>query len=79
MIEEKKISCQDVMQHICENLGTELNTDKCKEIKEHLEMCPHCQNYFKSVEITIDCYRKHNVELPPDAHKRLIDFLGLEE
>jgi hypothetical protein len=79
MIEKKSISCHDVMQHICKNLGTELESEKCREIKEHLESCSHCQEYFKSVEITIDCYRKYNVELPPDAHKRLIDFLGLEE
>ena len=79
MIEEKKINCNDVRQHICENLGTELESEKCKEIKKHLEICSHCQSYYKSVEVTIDCYRKYNVELPPDAHKRLIDFLGLEE
>ena len=79
MIEDKKISCQDVMRHVCENLGSELDTERCHEIKEHLEFCLQCQNYFKSVEITIDCYRTYNVELPSDAHKRLIDLLGLDE
>ncbi len=79
MNDSRKITCQDVMQHICENLGSELNTEKCREIKQHLDNCPECQNYFKSVEITIDCYRRYNVELPDDAHKRLLDFLGLRD
>jgi len=75
----QKINCKDVMQHICESLGEELNSEKCIEIKNHLEECTDCQNYFKSVEITIDCYRKYNVELPAEAHDRLMKFLGLEE
>lgn len=79
MKEQKKINCVDVMKHVCENLDQDLDAEKCKEIREHLESCTHCQNYFKSVEITIDCYRKYNVELPTDAHKRLVKFLGLED
>lgn len=76
---EQKIDCKDVMRHICESLSEELNSEKCVEIRNHLEKCPECQNYFKSVEITIDCYRKYNVKLPDDAHGRLMKFLGLDE
>lgn len=76
---EKNIDCKDVMRHICESLSEELNSEKCVEIKKHLEKCPECQNYFKSVEITIDCYRKYNVKLPEDAHSRLMKFLELDE
>jgi predicted anti-sigma-YlaC factor YlaD len=76
---EQKIDCKDVMKHICESLSEELNSEKCVEIRKHLERCPECQNYFKSVEITIDCYRKYNVKLPEDAHNRLMKFLELDE
>ena len=76
---EQKIDCKDVMRHICESLSEELNSEKCVEIRNHLEKCQECQNYFKSVEITIDCYRKYNVKLPDDAHGRLMKFLGLDE
>jgi predicted anti-sigma-YlaC factor YlaD len=76
---EKKVTCKEVMSHICESLGEDLNSEKCVEIKTHLDGCPECQNYFKTVEFTIDCYRNYNIELPQDAHDRLIDFLGLEE
>ncbi len=74
-----KIKCKEAMKYVCESLGEDLNSEKCTEIKDHLEECVNCSNYFKSVEITIDCYRKYNVEMPEDAHKRLMKFLNLEE
>jgi len=75
----EKVSCKEVMQHICQNLGNELNSEKCIEIKNHLDKCTRCQEYFKSVEITIECFKKYNVELPKDAHQRLMEFLNLDE
>lgn len=76
---EKKVTCQEVMEHICESLGEELESEKCVSIKSHLDECPGCQNYFKSIEFTIDCYRQYDAKMPKDAHKKLMDFLGLEE
>ncbi len=76
---ETKVSCKDVVHHICESLGEELNSAKCIAIKEHLDRCSDCKNYFKSVEITIDFYKKYEVELPPKAHERLMSVLGLSE
>ena len=76
---ELKVNCKDVMQHICESLGEELNSDRCVAIKKHLDECSGCQNYFKTVEFTIDCYRKYNVEIPDSAHERLMKFLDLDD
>jgi predicted anti-sigma-YlaC factor YlaD len=78
-MKEKQVSCKDVMHHVCENLGEGLNSERCKEIKEHLDKCPECQQYFKSVELTIECYKKYNIDLSKEAHERLINFLGLDE
>lgn len=75
---KKKITCKEAMRHICEILGEDLNSEKCAPVKEHLEECAGCRDYFKSVEITIDCYRKYNVEMPENAHARLMKFLDLE-
>jgi predicted anti-sigma-YlaC factor YlaD len=71
------VSCKDVMKHVCESLGEDLNSDKCRDIKQHLDDCPGCQNYFKSVEKTIEFYRNYNIELPKEAHNRLMSTLGL--
>ncbi len=74
-----KPTCKEVMVHICDNLGEELNSPKCMEIKAHLDSCETCQHFFKSVEDTIQFYRKYNVKLTEEAHNRLIEFLGLKE
>ena len=74
-----KLACKEVMEHICENLGEELESPKCVLIKSHLDSCNNCQNYFKSVEDTINFYKNYNVELPEKAHKRLIEILGINK
>jgi predicted anti-sigma-YlaC factor YlaD len=76
---ENNITCKEVMSHICDNLGEQLNSPRCILIKEHLESCEHCQSYFNNVETTIEFYKKYNVTLPDDAHNRLLLLLGLNE
>jgi predicted anti-sigma-YlaC factor YlaD len=74
---EIKISCKEVMSYICDNLGEELNSPRCIEIKGHLQNCEHCQKYFLSIESTIEFYKKYNVIVSDDTHNRLLDCLGL--
>jgi hypothetical protein len=76
---EPKPKCKDVMQHICESLGEDLESEKCVAIKQHLDGCTDCQTYFKTVELTIDYYKKYNVQIPDDAHSRLMNFLDLND
>ncbi len=76
---ENKPTCKDVMSHICDNLGEDLNSPKCIQIKAHLDSCENCQNYFHSVETTIDFYRSYNVSLNENSHNKLLDILGLSE
>ena len=73
-----KVNCKVVMNHICENLGEDLNSEKCIAIKNHLNECDDCKNYFNSIEQTIEFYRKYNINLPGEAHDRLISALGLK-
>jgi len=77
--QKNKNMCTDVMNHLCENLGEELNSDKCTAIKEHLNNCDNCQNYFKTVESTIKFYKQYDVKISEDAHLRLLDVLGLKD
>ena len=78
-MQTKKVSCKEVMNHICDNLGEDLDSPRCIEIKTHLNECDSCQKYFKSVDTTIQFYKKYNVEVDDDTHHRLIDFLGLND
>jgi len=76
---DNKVNCKDVMTHICDNLGEELNSPKCVEIKNHIENCESCKHYFNSVETTIQFYKKYNVNVSEDTHNRLVEVLGLKE
>jgi predicted anti-sigma-YlaC factor YlaD len=75
----EKVSCKDVMSHICESLGEDLNSPKCMAIKEHLSGCPDCTKYFASMGKTIEFYKNYDCHPSPEAHKRLMDFLGLDD
>ena len=78
-MKNQNVSCKEVMNHICDSLGEDLNSPKCTNIKDHLENCPSCQKYFDSVESTISFYKKYNVELDSEGHNRLLSVLGLKE
>lgn len=73
----QKVTCRDVMEHVCESLGEELNSPRCVAIKTHLETCTECKNYFNSVELTVEFYRKYDVEMPDEAHNKLMKLLNL--
>jgi len=76
---KNKPNCKDVMLHICDNLGEQLDSPNCLMIKKHLDECENCSHYFKSVETTIEFYKKYNVNISEDAHNRLMECLGLKE
>lgn len=78
-MKNQNVSCKEVMNHICDSLGEDLNSPKCINIKDHLENCQSCQKYFDSVESTISFYKKYNVELDSEGHNRLLSVLGLKE
>ncbi len=76
---EHKPSCKEVMHHICDNLGEDINSPKCIAIREHLENCPNCQKYFHSIDATISFYKNYNVKVEQGTHNKLFDMLGLTE
>ncbi len=73
------IACKDVMRHICESLGEELDSPRCVAIKDHLKGCSDCNEYFASVKSTISLYRHYTVPLSEQSHENLFKTLGLEE
>ena len=78
-MKKQPISCKEVITHVCENLGEDLDSPKCVAIKQHLETCESCNNYFKTLDTTIEYYKKYNVDITEEIHVRLIKHLGLEE
>ena len=73
------VECKEVMSHVCENLGEQLNSPRCIAIKEHLSKCDVCKHYFESVEQTISFYRDYEIDMPENAHNKLVKILGLND
>ncbi|MCP5062587.1 MAG: hypothetical protein GY936_09000 [Ignavibacteriae bacterium] len=78
-MKKETTTCKEVMSHICDSLGEDLNSPKCTNIKEHLDSCPTCQKYFESVESTVHFYKKYGVKLDNEGHERLLSILGLND
>jgi predicted anti-sigma-YlaC factor YlaD len=78
-MEEHKVNCKEVMHHICDSLGEELDSPKCIAIKAHLQNCSNCTHYYKTVDNTIQFYKMYNAKLPEESHNKLMDSLGLSD
>jgi len=78
-MDQIKRDCSRIIDHICANLGEELDSPGCRDIKKHLENCSSCRDYFVSVERTIQFYKNYNVSLTEEGHNRLMKILGLGE
>ncbi len=79
MKKEHKTTCKEVMSHICDTLGEDLDSPTCTSIKNHLDNCPSCQKYYKSISQTILIYKEYEWKVSSDTHDKLLDFLGLDD
>lgn len=73
-----EVTCSEVMSKICDSLNEDLHSDRCKAIRQHMETCQVCSDYKKSVETVIHLYKEYNVEMPDEAHDRLMKILNLK-
>ncbi len=48
---EDKVNCKDVMHHICESLGEDLNSDRCVAIKNILTNAPAARVILKRLKL----------------------------
>lgn len=76
---QNQVTCKDVMHHLCDHLGEDLNSPKCVEIKEHLDNCDNCSKYYDSIVKTVGMYKSYNVEINNEKHNDLLKFLGLND
>ena len=74
--EEKR---RELMKKICENLGEDFEQINCEELLKEIEDCDCANNYIKTLEKTIQFYKRYNAPVTEKTHKRLMDALGLED
>ena len=66
------------IEEICDQFSEYLDSDKCKEIKKHLEDCPTCCAYVDTIRKTVELYKELPEDcVPEDVQERLMKVLKL--
>jgi len=75
------MSCNpDLIKQVCNYLGSDLDSEPCQMIKQHLEKCHNCEVYIDKIKKTVEIYRRidHCTELPETTCKQLFASLNLD-
>ena len=76
---EEEISCNRVMEFICEHLGEDFDSPECEVIRLHIDHCENCHNFLHTVKTTIILYQNYNVVPSEEIHRKLWDILELDD
>jgi hypothetical protein len=71
--------CQEVLDYICGHFGEDENSDRCIEMKKHLQSCPDCGKYCDSLEKMIGLYRAASPDFPERARDTLLEAIGVTD
>jgi anti-sigma factor RsiW len=71
--------CLTNVEDICAALDEELDSERCKIIRAHLEACPHCCAVVDSIRKTVKLFQcLPKAEVPEEVDLRLWKVLRLE-
>ena len=70
-----KLSCDQVVNYVCDDIEVSRNSPVCSQIREHLAHCPVCSKYVHSLRKTVKLYQTYEVTIPPNLHERLMQSL----
>jgi hypothetical protein len=62
-----------MVKNICDSLGESSNSPRCRALKLHLEKCPDCREYLRSVRDTIRLYKGYPIpRITPKTRRKLL-------
>jgi len=74
------MSCDKILQQICDELAEDINSDVCENIRQHLASCPQCRQQLSSMRAVVQMYRcLHDQEVPSAIHQRLLTLLNVPQ
>ncbi len=75
------MECTRTIEQICLELGEDIDSPLCQEIRKHLDDCPECCANVDSIKKTVFIYRKviTNKNVPEDVDTRLWKVLNLQK
>lgn len=75
------MKCTKILEKICDELGENLDSPKCAEVKKHLAECPECCAHVDSLRKTVFLYRcamkDCDCDVPEEVDNRLWKVLNL--
>ncbi len=73
------MNCDDILNRICDDLSEDINSQVCKDIKNHLESCENCSAQINSMKNAVNLYKcLEEKKVPIVVHERLLKMLNLE-
>jgi hypothetical protein len=51
------MSCDKILQQLCDELAENIDSEVCEEIRQHLQICPHCSRQLSSLRTVVQLYR----------------------
>lgn len=74
-IDIERLSCDQVVNYVCDDIEVSRNSPVCRQIREHLASCPDCSKYVNSLRETVKLYQSYEVTIPTDLHERVMESL----
>jgi anti-sigma factor RsiW len=72
------MNCRQLAELLADFVSGELPDERCRQIQDHLGICPPCIQYLESYRLTIELTRKLPCSsLPAPVEQRLREQLGL--
>ena len=66
------MTCREMIELLLDYCNGELDNELCRQLREHLDMCPPCVTYLETYQITIRISRQlPRAPLPPQLTARL--------
>jgi len=71
--------CPEMLDRICAELREDIESEVCRELKEHLAECPDCRAYVDSLKKTVILFRSvPDKNIPEDVQGRLFKSLKID-
>jgi hypothetical protein len=74
------MSCDTVLQQICDELAEDIQSEVCENIRFHLANCPQCNSQLTSMRNAVQLFRcLREQEVPSAIHNRLVILLNMPD
>ena len=69
-----------MFDQVCDFLGQDIDSEPCRIIQEHLQVCDNCEIFVDKIKKTVKVYQVTNdcEKIPDQVSRKLFDKLNLD-